>query len=148
VPIVLSHAAWQAHYHADPAIVGRSMTLNGRPAMVIGVMPPGFFADTPRPDTTEAWLPLTLEPLVQGRKSLLGASDSHWLYVVGRLHAGPSPTVVSAKTTATLRQWLPANLPLTSATHRVQRSLVPLDEVKLADLSHSGREPLVALGQL
>jgi hypothetical protein len=41
VPIVLSYAAWQARYHADPAIVSGSMTLSGRPAMVIGVMPPG-----------------------------------------------------------------------------------------------------------
>jgi predicted permease len=114
VPIVLSHAAWQGRFHADAAIVGRSMTLNGRPAMVIGVMPAGFFGDTLRPDTAEAWLPLTLEPLVEGRNSLRDTSDANWLYVIGRLLPDASPTAESAKTTATLRVWLPANLPLTS----------------------------------
>jgi len=53
--IVLSHAAWQSYFGADPSIVGRSITLNSRTMTVVGVMPPGFrFPDA----RTAAWLPL------------------------------------------------------------------------------------------
>jgi predicted permease len=39
---ILSHAFWQRRFGGDPAIVGQSLTLDGRSRQVIGVMPPGF----------------------------------------------------------------------------------------------------------
>jgi putative ABC transport system permease protein len=40
--IVLSFAYWQTHFHGDTSIVGKPLMLDGAPAMVIGVMGPGF----------------------------------------------------------------------------------------------------------
>ena len=40
--VILSDALWRARYAADPAIVGREITLNGAARIVIGVMPPAF----------------------------------------------------------------------------------------------------------
>jgi putative ABC transport system permease protein len=40
--LVLSHGYWQRRFGGDPGIVGKSITVNARPAEVIGVMPPGF----------------------------------------------------------------------------------------------------------
>ena len=39
---MLSHEVWQRRYHGDPALVGRSVTVNGTPHTVVGVMPPRF----------------------------------------------------------------------------------------------------------
>ncbi len=39
---VLSHAFWQRRFGGDPAIIGQSLTLDGRNRQVIGVMPPDF----------------------------------------------------------------------------------------------------------
>ncbi len=39
---VISDALWKRRFSADPAIVGRKITLNGRPHVVVGVLPPGF----------------------------------------------------------------------------------------------------------
>jgi putative ABC transport system permease protein len=40
--VVLSHALWQQRFGADPAIVGRTLTLSGTPHTVVGVMPRTF----------------------------------------------------------------------------------------------------------
>ena len=39
---VLSHGMWVRHYGADPRMLGQSITLNGVPYEVVGIMPPSF----------------------------------------------------------------------------------------------------------
>jgi putative ABC transport system permease protein len=60
--VVLSHAFWTRRFGADPAIVGRTITLNGRPRLVMAVMRPDFFWPiiTARPGALpgpEVWVP-------------------------------------------------------------------------------------------
>jgi predicted permease len=45
--VVLSDGFWRSRTGADPAIVGRTLRLDGRPAVVVGVLPPGFHFDYP-----------------------------------------------------------------------------------------------------
>jgi putative ABC transport system permease protein len=44
--VVLSHALWRQRFNEDPAAIGSTMTLNGTPLTIIGVMAPPFDADT------------------------------------------------------------------------------------------------------
>ena len=39
---VISDSLWRRRFNADPAIVGRKITLNGKPDIVVGVLPRGF----------------------------------------------------------------------------------------------------------
>ncbi|HEY6210954.1 MAG TPA: ABC transporter permease [Vicinamibacterales bacterium] len=51
---VLSHALWTRMFNADPAIVGKAVTLRGEPYTVVGVMPASFHGDGP----VDLWTPL------------------------------------------------------------------------------------------
>ena len=48
--IVLSDGFWRSHFGADRHVVGRTLSIDGRPHSIVGVMPPSF--DPPR----FAWL--------------------------------------------------------------------------------------------
>src|SRR6266567_898760 len=40
--VILSHGLWQRRFGADRSVIGKSVTLDGQPFQVIGVMPPRF----------------------------------------------------------------------------------------------------------
>jgi len=40
--VMLAHDYWQTRFGGDSGVVGRSVTVNGVPAEIVGVMPPGF----------------------------------------------------------------------------------------------------------
>lgn len=72
--VVLSHAAWQNYFGADPDILGREILLDREPHRVIGVLQAGAFDR----DQTQFWKPLafTRDQLVR---------EIHWLTVYGRM---------------------------------------------------------------
>jgi len=51
--VLLSHGVWQRRYASDATIIGRSITVNGNPHTVVGVMPPGFQF----PERAQLWIP-------------------------------------------------------------------------------------------
>jgi predicted permease len=53
--VMLSDGIWRRRFGADPAIVGRALTLNDEPWTVVGVMPPRF---RPPMVGAEIWRPL------------------------------------------------------------------------------------------
>lgn len=77
---VLSHALWQQRFGSDASIVGRSITLNGLPYQVIGVMPAQF--ESPA-GPVDLWAPLVLR---DGKEEPPRAS--HSLFVYARLKPG------------------------------------------------------------
>lgn len=57
--VVLSDRLWRRRYGADPAVLGKTIALNGRPFIAIGIMPPSFQFGSPE---VEVWTALTLDP--------------------------------------------------------------------------------------
>ena len=51
--VVLSDAFWRSKLGADPRAVGRTIRLDGQPALVVGVLPPKFHFDYPTLHITE-----------------------------------------------------------------------------------------------
>ena len=39
---MLSHGYWQRRFGGDPGVVGKTMSIDGEPATIVGVMPPDF----------------------------------------------------------------------------------------------------------
>lgn len=60
--VLLSYNLWRTRFGADPAMVGKTIDLNGARREVIGVMRDGY--DFPTPDVA-AWTPLQLDPASQ-----------------------------------------------------------------------------------
>lgn len=52
---VISHRLWTEAFARDPGAIGRTLSVDGTPRTVIGVMPEGFFFPTPE---QELWVPL------------------------------------------------------------------------------------------
>ena len=79
--VLLSDGLWRRRFGADPAIVGRTVTINGAPSVVAGVLPASFdFSSTFTPG-------IRVDLLVPARLDLI----RHWgntLSIVGRLKPG------------------------------------------------------------
>ena len=57
--VVLSHALWLSQFGADSTVVGRAVTIDAEPHIVIGVMPAAFDAFQ---SGVDAWFPLQIDP--------------------------------------------------------------------------------------
>jgi putative ABC transport system permease protein len=76
--VILSHRLWENRFGADPSIVGRTLTLNGKPCTVIGVLPAHGPFDR---SYAQLWMPLAFEPRDMTR-------DYHWMMSFARLKPG------------------------------------------------------------
>jgi putative ABC transport system permease protein len=66
--VVLSEGLWRSAFGADPAILGKSIDVNGRARTVIGVMPAAFAFPRER---TQLWLPLIIPDAYRTARSAL-----------------------------------------------------------------------------
>ena len=83
--IVLNHGTWLRRFGADSGSLEQSLTLDGEPVRVVGVMPRGF--DFPR--GAEFWQPAGPILTGGGETPNAGALDAVGVfYVVGRLRPG------------------------------------------------------------
>jgi predicted permease len=79
---LISHQLWQRDFGASRDIVGKNVRINGKPATVIGVMPPGFSF----PVNEQLWIPLFSEFPPLPRNDLRAAGNQ--VAVLGLLKRG------------------------------------------------------------
>jgi putative ABC transport system permease protein len=91
--VLLSHKVWLRRYAGDRTIVGRTLTLNGEPHTVVGVMPPEF----KHPGSSEIWAPIALPAPIMARR------DITVLRLVGRLKPGVTREQATAELNAIYR---------------------------------------------
>ena len=78
--VVLREGLWQRRFGANPSVVGQTLTLDGQPYTVIGVMPER--ARFPAASQAGIFIPLVRPTDVNNQRGY------HFLSVVGRLNAG------------------------------------------------------------
>jgi predicted permease len=92
---VLSYAFWESRLGADPKVVGKSITINGKQMTIIGVAPRGFDGTTfgSRP---LFFVPMTMRPAM-GIGTLVGLNNrrNYWVYLFARLK--PEMTIERAR---------------------------------------------------
>ena len=120
--VMLSHELWRTRFGGDPGIVGRRVTLDGGPSIVVGVMPAGFRFHR---NNVEVWVPLAIDPAAWFHRG--GTAIG-----IGRLAAGAT----SATALAELRTFI---APMReafqyTADYGQDVDVVPLHEMLVGDV--------------
>jgi len=129
--VVLSHELWQGHFGGDPGILGRTVSLDGAPHTVVGVMPPGFRSQP----AADAW-----STLAQVSRTI-GSGQN--LVLIGRLRPGLSLDQA--------RQWMAGSFAaFVKEFTRVEPSEVKVDLLPYQELivSNVSRPIRVLLGAI
>ncbi|MCA1642075.1 MAG: ABC transporter permease [Acidobacteria bacterium] len=113
--VVLSYGLWQRRFGADPNVVGKSVTIDGKSATVVGVTPQSF----QYPAGTEIWAPLSFDnPEMKVRRA-------HFLRPIGLLKPGVTVAQAQAETDVIARR-LEQQYP--DSNTRWSLNLLPLQE--------------------
>ena len=88
--VIISDALWRRRFQKDPAILGRTVPIDGVQTEIIGVMPPGFecppavvLRGAAPAERAELWVP-------HATNLETGQRGAHYLAVIGRLRPGAS----------------------------------------------------------
>jgi len=92
--VILADGLWKRRFGSDPAVLGRTITLNGASFLVAGVMPEDFSFPSRRIDL---WAPLVLDRSVERR-------NFHYLSVIARLKPGVTAEQASGEVDTISRQ--------------------------------------------
>ena len=98
---IIGHGLWQRRFGGDPALIGRTITLDAEPYEVVGIAPQGF--DFPM--GAEVWAPLAFDATAAAQRTRRN------LTVIGRLAPGASLEEARAEMTVIaerLQQQYPA----------------------------------------
>jgi putative ABC transport system permease protein len=120
--VVLTHGLWQRRFAGNPAIVGKSIRLNGLPHTVIGILPAAFrFSDR----RLDLWIPFAFPPVFRHVRAV------HFLFVYGRLKPGVDLEQAQADM-ETLGANLERQYPNDNRGHRA--NVVPLREQLVGEI--------------
>lgn len=94
--VILSDGLWWRRFQGDPKIVGKTVTLEGQPHSVVGVMPRSFFFPN---HEVQLWTPLSIARPAQA----VGVVDVEYFPVAARLRDGASREQAEAEAQGILR---------------------------------------------
>lgn len=120
---LLSHAAWQTRFGGDPAVLGRTVTLDGQPVVIVGVLPRTFHFAPGEP--AEFWTTLQATNPCDVRRSC------HSMYGVARLKPGITIDAALSNVQAIAKQ-LETAYPTSNRGQGA--ALAPLSEVIVGDI--------------
>lgn len=96
--VIISDSYWRTEFAADPAILRRSLQLNGENYPIIGVMPASFVFPN---EATQMWVPLAFRPSDFADP----AKAAYYLRTVARLKPSVTFEQASAQVSDLVRQW-------------------------------------------
>lgn len=133
---IISHGLWQRHYAGDRNVIGKTITLTGQNAMIVGVMAEGFqfpgganmMPGLQFALQNDVWMPLAIGDEERARQGNLN------LATIGRLKPGVSPQQGEAELRA-IQQELPLG------TIGFAPTVIPLHQQMVGTI----RKPLLVL---
>jgi len=134
--VLISDGMWQRRYASDPAIVGRHVLVDGKPATIIGVMPYRFQF----PEVSDLWMAAAPEVAANAR-------NNHELGVYGRMKPGIAVPAARKDVVAVAAQLAgehPEDRDWTANLRSMRDDLVP-DDVRLIVFAMMGAATFVLL---
>jgi predicted permease len=120
---VISHAYWTRRFGADLSVLGRSITINRLPFVVIGVASPRFTGIQPG-RTPDVWVPMLPEPELTpwgyrppDTQSLLDVRGYWWAQVIARMKDGVDERLAVGKSDVLFQQFVRDALPQVDAAN-------------------------------
>jgi putative ABC transport system permease protein len=108
---VISYGFWQREYGGDPAVLGRTVSLDGHPFTIVGVTPQEFFGIRVGL-TADVFIPIGTETIIHpGRDAWLDKRSTWWLTIIGRLAPGQTAAQAEARLRAIQPQMRTATMP-------------------------------------
>jgi putative ABC transport system permease protein len=104
--VVIGYRYWREHLGSDPAIIGKSLRINGYPSAIIGVGPKEFLGASPALFAADVWLPVTVDARLAPElaDNPLERRDLTMFQVVGRLRPGVTEPAAEAELDAVAQQ--------------------------------------------
>jgi predicted permease len=94
---IVSYRFWQVYLAGAEDAIGREITVNGRPATIVGIVPPSF-GGTHAGVSFDIWVPATRRvTLIPSERDRLEAREVRWLDLIGRLRPGSTITEATAE---------------------------------------------------
>jgi predicted permease len=81
---VVSYHLWQQSFSSDPAIIGKSISINATPFTVIGVMPQAFHGIQQELEPPEIWAPITMAKEIFQQDGFLNPRSFYFLHMAAR----------------------------------------------------------------
>jgi predicted permease len=116
--VVLSDRLWRSQFNADPAIVGQSISIDGKPRTVVGVAPPELVY----PHSVDVWTPLVFEDWMIDPSN----RGAHWMKAIARVKPGVTVEMARGELRA-VSEALAREFPETNTTYRA--NVMPLAEM-------------------
>src|SRR5262249_23389784 len=101
--VVISYRYWRRRFASDPAIVGKTISLNGHPFTIIGVTPPEFFGAVVG-EAPDLWAPMMMSEQISPGYSIKDYFRNPVYPMLARLKPEVSEQQASTLLTGLLRQ--------------------------------------------
>jgi putative ABC transport system permease protein len=91
---ILSNAFWRSQFNSDPNVLGKSLSLDGKPTTIVGVLPRSFAFpfQQPRPDV---WVPRVFD--IMGLRPEQLRMGAGFLFLIARLSPGQTMAQAQAE---------------------------------------------------
>ncbi len=90
--VILSEGLWARQFGSNPGIIGSSITLDGEPFTVVGIMPASFEFPIDAEDPPQVWLPVNASRFAEQWATQRNAS-----FLKGIGHLRPGSTIAAAQ---------------------------------------------------
>ena len=131
---VISHHFWQQSLSSDPAVVGKTISVNAVPFTVVGVMPEAFHGIQQELEPADLWVPITMVQEIFLQPGFLAPRSFYFLHMVARRDSRSQPLSDQSWLDRQVRDYIRAGEGATVAPARQQE--IERITVRLVSAAH------------